>query len=266
MGIELNTIVEEVTALTRTHWQALAQRHGIFVTLRRSLRDGLPPCEGDAGTVRDALVRLVLDATEAMPEGGTLTIRTDSARRGDGKREAFVEIRDSARTRGTDIATLGGVLQRQGGDLSVQALPGGGTTIRMAFAASGRAHRVPGMPAPMKILLIDDDIHILDSTQIVLELDGHDVAIAAGGAEGVDAALKADADGAPFDVVITDLGMPGMDGHAVAGAIKQARPATHVILMTGWGDSAGQGAADFVIGKPPKPEEINQILARCAGA
>jgi CheY-like chemotaxis protein len=264
MGIELNTIVENVTELTRARWSALASSRGVFVTLRRSLRDGLPPCDGDAGTVRDALVRLVLDATDAMPDGGTLTIRTDSARRGDGKREAFVEVRDTGARPARDLAALDDVLRHQGGRLTVEAAPEGGTAVRLAFAASGHRPRMFVMPEPMKILLIDDDAFILDSTQIVLELDGHEVAIASSGAEGVEAAARAAAAGTPFDVVFTDLGMPGMNGHEVAAALKAARPETRVVLMTGWGDGAGRGDADFLLGKPPQPEAINRVLAECA--
>ena len=85
------------------------------------------------------------------------------------------------------------------------------------------------------MLLIDDDPVLLTSLREVLELEGHEVHTANGGRQGIDAflaALKADQ---AFPVVITDLGMPHVDGRAVAAAIKAVAPETTVIMLTGWG-------------------------------
>ena len=75
----------------------------------------------------------------------------------------------------------------------------------------------------------------------------------------------------PYEVVITDLGMPGMDGHAVTRAIKAESPHTPVIMMTGWGtlmndegDSVIQ--ADALLPKPPRLQELNELLLRVTGA
>jgi CheY-like chemotaxis protein len=265
MSVELNRIVETVTDQTRADWSALARRRGVLVTLRRSLDAGSPRCKGDAEQISQVVVALVNRAADAMAEGGTLTIRTDTARAENGQREAVVEVRDSCAGAGAHedrICAIGAMVKRQGGKLSVADAPGGGTIVRVAFAAERRRTRLFGMPEPRNILLVDDDESILDSTTIVLELDGHTVAAATNGEDGVALAARAATDGKPFDVVITDLTMPGMDGHAVAAAIKAKSPGTSVILMTGL--VADKGPADHVVNKPPQIEEINRLLLACA--
>jgi len=104
----------------------------------------------------------------------------------------------------------------------------------------------------------------------VLVHDGHQVQTASGGRVGIDAfrdALKA---GKPFPVVITDLGMPHVDGRAVAAAIKAAAPSTSIIMLTGWGQrlvASGETPADVfaVVSKPPRIAELRQVIAECTG-
>jgi len=103
-----------------------------------------------------------------------------------------------------------------------------------------------------------------------LERDGHHVETADGGRDGVAAFLKAAKDGAAFDVVITDLGMPYVDGSQVARLVKAAVPGTPVILLTGWGMKAGReeripGYVDVAIGKPPKLRQVRAALRKVVG-
>ena len=87
----------------------------------------------------------------------------------------------------------------------------------------------------MRILIIDDDPLLLKSLRDALETDGHEVVSANGGQAGIDAFVESHAEGRPFPVVITDLGMPHVDGRKVASTIKAAVPATLVLMLTGWG-------------------------------
>ncbi len=100
----------------------------------------------------------------------------------------------------------------------------------------------------------------------VLEKDGHTVEVADGGAAGLAAFQAALAQGRPFDVVITDLGMPYVDGREVAREIKKTAPGTPVVLMSGWGvflDSERiPPQVDAVVSKPPQMEELRRVLAR----
>jgi DNA-binding response OmpR family regulator len=88
---------------------------------------------------------------------------------------------------------------------------------------------------PLRVLVVDDDPLVLKSLRDTLEADGHGVTTADGGQAGIDAFLAARAQSNPFPVVITDLGMPYVDGRKVSSAIKSAAPGTTVLLLTGWG-------------------------------
>lgn len=119
---------------------------------------------------------------------------------------------------------------------------------------------------PLRVLCIDDDSHVLHSVREVLRADGHTVQAEEDGASGI-AAFMAALDGAdPFDLVVTDLGMPGMDGRDVARRIKERAPGTPVILLTGWGegmsaDETRPPNVDLVLSKPARIGDL-----RCAFA
>ncbi|MES1196798.1 MAG: response regulator, partial [Steroidobacter sp.] len=129
-------------------------------------------------------------------------------------------------------------------------------------------HRVELLrpPRPLSLLVIDDDPIIIESLTEVLRRDGHQVVSANSGAAGIDTFTNARREGNVFDAVITDLGMPYVDGRAVAAAIKAASPATPVLLLTGWGqrllaDNDVPPHVDRILNKPPKLEELRRVLA-----
>ena len=118
------------------------------------------------------------------------------------------------------------------------------------------------------ILIVDDDPLLIKSLRDALETDGHVVTPANGGQAGIDTFEKAKAAGEVFDVVITDLGMPNVDGRRVAVAIKQASHSTPVIMLTGWGQRLNTEGdippgVDKVLSKPPKLRELREALAQC---
>jgi CheY-like chemotaxis protein len=118
----------------------------------------------------------------------------------------------------------------------------------------------------LSILIVDDDPLVLESLGAALGSDGHKVTAADGGQAGVDAFSAAHRRGAKFDAVITDLGMPHVDGRRVAAAIKAIAPATPVILLTGWGqrlvdDGDIPEHVDHVLNKPPKLRDLRAALS-----
>ena len=119
-----------------------------------------------------------------------------------------------------------------------------------------------------RVLVLDDDLLVLQTLKAMLQSGGDDVVAADGGQAGIDAFVAAQAGGAAFDIVFTDLGMPHVDGHTVAARIKQVSPSTPVVLLTGWGQSGPDGKrpenVDLVMSKPPKLREIREVLARFA--
>jgi DNA-binding response OmpR family regulator len=120
---------------------------------------------------------------------------------------------------------------------------------------------------PQRILLVDDDPLILEACRSALEGDGHTVIVARGGQAGIEAFQAAESHGIPFDTVITDLGMPHVDGRQVAMSVKTLAPARPVIMLTGWGhqmDARGDlpQHVDAVLGKPPILAELRAVLAQ----
>ncbi|HXB58063.1 MAG TPA: response regulator, partial [Candidatus Acidoferrales bacterium] len=101
----------------------------------------------------------------------------------------------------------------------------------------------------------------------ILERDGHNVETADGGEAGIVGFRQAIQQGKPFDAVITNLGMPYVDGREVAKIIKQESPETPIVLLTGWGAFIKDGATapsdfDGVLSKPPRLSRVREMLWR----
>ncbi len=176
---------------------------------------------------------------------------------------------------GLGLAMVYGMVRRHHGEIEIDSAIGTGTTVRMIFPAAVDAASKPGQPEAMRpaptflrILVVDDDPLVIKSLRDILETDGHTVTAAAGGQAGIDAFIAGKGNNQPFAVVISDLGMPNVDGRKVARAIKAASPATPIILLTGWGQRlTAEGDipphVDYVLNKPPKLLELRDTLARC---
>jgi CheY-like chemotaxis protein len=127
------------------------------------------------------------------------------------------------------------------------------------------------MPEPTRILIVDDDPVLTKSLCDTLQSDDCVINAAAGGQAGIDAFQIALQNKQPFAVVITDLGMHGVDGRQVVGAIKKMSPSTPIILLTGWGqwfDNRGEAPlpVNCILTKPPKLAELRAALAQCLQA
>ncbi len=167
---------------------------------------------GDEVELRDALTNLVFNAVDAMPEGGTLTLRTRPVVDGDGRATVRIEVGDSGvgmdedtrrrciepffttkgeRGTGLGLASVYGMLQRHSAALEVDSVPGKGTTMRMIFPAFAEDAATPRSQLAahvslrkLRILVIDDDPILIRSLLDVLEADGHRLETALGGAGG----------------------------------------------------------------------------------
>ena len=294
--VRLNVLVRQVVELTRARWSDMAQQRGTVIEVVMDLADDLPTILGIESEIREALTNLVLNAVDAMPEGGALTVR--SRLQASPTPQACVEITDTGvgmdeetrkrclepfyttkgeRGTGLGLAMVYGILQRHSAALDIRSAPGQGTTMSLRFAAT-EASEVPvpagpetgSTPQCLRILVVDDDPLLLKSLQDTLESEGHAVQIANGGQAGIDAVAAAQEMAAPFSVVITDLGMPYVDGRKVASAVKQSSPGTPVILLTGWGERLVADGnipenVDEVLSKPPKLRELRASLALHGG-
>jgi len=288
--VRLNELIGQVTELTRARWQTIPQEHGMVIELRTVLASPPPNVMGIESEIREALTNLIFNGVDAMPRGGTLTLCT---RPGDNAK-VLLEITDTGtgmdedtrrrclepffttkgeRGTGLGLAMVYGIMRRHGGSIDIDSAPGAGTTIRLVFDRAASAmpavaevHRKP--PDGLTILLIDDDLNVLKSLRETLELDGHTLLMANGGEAGIEMfhAAERDRGVGAISAVITDLGMPHVDGRAVARAIKTASPGTPVILLTGWGERLmAEGNVpmhvDRVLSKPPRLTMLRQALA-----
>jgi len=288
LPVDLNKVLQQVVDLTRASWNDMPQERGILIRLVRDLEPRLPGVLGAESEIRDALTNLVLNAVDAMPEGGTLTVRSrESAGRvlvevcdtGIGMTEAvrnrclepFFTTKGERGT-GLGLAMVYGMSQRHGADLEIQSETGVGTTLRLIFPVASMS--APGLDnthvrpvGQLRILLVDDDPLILQSLQDALGGDGHFVSVAEGGQAGIDAFNVAEQSGAQFDFVITDLGMPYVDGRTVAANIKSRAAGVPVVLLTGWAyrlqaENDRPQHVDCVLSKPPNLAELRAALAR----
>jgi signal transduction histidine kinase len=290
--VNLNKLVQQVIDLTRARWSDMQQQQGGVIDVKAILDPDLPATMGVEGEIREALTNLIFNAVDAMPAGGTLTASTGTVSVEGPPRHVYVEVRDTGtgmdeetrrrifepffttkgeRGTGLGMAMVYGVVQRHSAEIEIDSAPGAGTAARLIFlartpmAADTAVKHAAAKAKALRILIADDDPFVLDSMQTVLELDGHDVTIAGGGQEAIDALQEGDN---RFDVVISDLGMPHVDGNQVARAVKSISPSTCVVLLTGWGrrmnaDGAMPQNVDFVLSKPPELNELRAVLARC---
>nr|WP_233410476.1 ATP-binding protein [Rugamonas sp. CCM 8940] len=298
LPVDANQLVRQVVDLTRARWSDMPLQRGIVITLALELAPDLPAVMGIEGEIREALTNLIFNGVDAMPDGGTLTLRTRLAPPGVGAGAPLphvaIEVCDSGvgmaeatrrrclepffttkgeRGTGLGLAMVYGMTERHGASIEIDTALHKGTTLRLNFLAqsgSDGAAAAPAsyqIPANLRILVVDDDPMVLKSLRDILEIDGHEVVAADGGQAGIDHFNRAMDAGSSYSVVITDLGMPYIDGRKVASAIKLRAPATPVILLTGWGqrlvsDGDNPMYVDCVLSKPPKLRELREGLCK----
>jgi signal transduction histidine kinase/ActR/RegA family two-component response regulator len=296
-AVNINRAIEQVVNLTRPRWSDQPQQRGTVVDLQLELAPDLPEIMGADNEIRDALTNLLFNAVDAMPAGGTLTIRTFTVNRQADTKYVVIEVSDTGvgmdedtrrrclepfyttkgeRGTGLGLAMVYGMVQRHSAELEIDSAPGHGATMRLIFAAASAATAettrvMPALAAsrPLRILLVDDDPMLIRSLQDSLQEDGHSITATHGGQAGIEAFTSALQAGEAFDLVITDLGMPYVDGRKVAAAIKALSPLTPVIMLTGWGqrliaENEIPAHVDKVLSKPPRLQELRTAFLELA--
>jgi signal transduction histidine kinase/ActR/RegA family two-component response regulator len=297
--VDLNMTVQQAVDLARPRWRDIPQQRGIIIDLRTDLDSKLNLVHGNESEIRQALVNLIINAVDALPQGGSLMLRTRqglngvATRNGSGRQSAQIEVIDTglgmdAETRrrclepfystkgsrgtGLGLAMVFGVMERHDGRIEIDSALGRGTTIRLVFPTiemrSLEVIAEPVEPAsigPLKVLCIDDEPLVLQVMEDLLGNLGHKTQTAAGAVQGLHLFRDAVERRQAFDVVITDLGMPGMDGRTLAAQLKTESPETPIILLTGWGmflngEERVPSVVDQVLAKPPSLNEVQQGL------
>lgn len=283
--VNLNDVIGDAMQVTRHRWESQAQERGIFYMIDTKLSEGVT-VSGIRSELVDAVANMIFNALDAMPGGGPLTLATS---RRDGR--CFLDVIDEGvgmtpeqaghvfspfyTTKGEEGTGLGlavvyGVVKRHGGDVQVESAPGKGShfIVSLPYSADVAPPPPPREPAVdssrRRVLLVDDDATILDVIGEALREVGHEVHTCDSGA----AAIVAMTD-SPFDVLITDLGMPGVNGWDVARRARQLDPPLPVIVISGWGATITQeqlegAGVDLILPKPFRLEQIRKAIANIA--
>jgi len=286
LPVNLNQLVEQAVSLTQPRWKDQALASGITIRVETDLNQ-LPLVGGNEAEIREVLTNLIFNAVDAMPQGGTITLRTrpDDAHvvleisdTGTGMTE---EVRQRClepffstkgkRGTGLGLSMVYGIIQRHHGTLVIESEPGEGTTFTIRLPvqkeqkAGTRRQETEGPSRRLQILVVDDEPPVRAVVTDYLTGDGHSVESATNGSEGLQKFL-----GGWFDVVVTDQAMPEMAGDQLAAAIKRVAPNKPVILLTGFGDlmiAAGErpGGVDIILSKPVTLNALRQALAKVMG-
>jgi len=283
--VDIAQIVEQSLKVTETQWRGKAEAAGIQLAVEKQLTQGLK-VRGVESELREVLICMILNALDAMPNGGTLRLASGLQ---DGR--VFIEVSDTGcgmtedvqkrvfdpffTTKGLNGSGLGlsvayGIISGHGGEIDVQSEVGKGTTFAILLppAPTKEPLRVQEEPPKLKstvaanVLVVDDDEKIQEVLKSMLSAGGHNAQTASSGEEALEHVGTTD-----FDLVLTDLAMPTMTGWEVAEKIKQIKPRTIVGIVTGFGaypDEQKMRAhgVDLHIGKPMRLHELQNMVSQ----
>ena len=271
-GADLAETVKQAIELTKPRWSDQARAEGRQIQIQTQLT----PVKVALGVsdVREILTNLIFNAVDAIAGSGSITIRART-----NNHAAILEVEDSGTgmseevrakcletfftTKGKNGSGLGlgmvqGIVRDNGGDIAIQSAPGEGTTftIHLPLQSDGEAAEVNNhdnrLGRKLHVLVVDDDEDVRKITCAMLRKDGHTFASAVDGKEGY-ARFLADY----YDLVVTDLAMPHVDGRQLARSIHKRAPEKPILMFTGFGDSMKANG--------DKPEGVSALLNKPCG-
>ena len=279
--LDVNEVVEGVLKMVESRRVELEQTKSIAIKEEQVLGT-VGGVSGDAAELREALLNILFNAFDAMPTGGKLTVKSEQDENWVqiSIKDTGIGIPDKVKSKifqpffttkaskgsGLGLSVTYGIIARHGGMIKFDSEVGKGTTfsIRLPLAPESLKQeakkRKTFTAKPANILTVDDEPEVLKALDLSLEYFGHWVKGFTSGAE----AVKAFKDG-NYDLVITDLGMPGMSGWDVARAIKKMKPDMPVLLITGWVidlDEEQKKLVDGVIAKPFSRDSISSSISQ----
>lgn len=280
--VDLNAVLRDVVAMTQPKWRDESRANGGAIEIQTALGN-IPSTLGNPHDLHRLFSNLIFNAVEAMPAGGTLSLST----RLEGDRivvtmvdtgvgmtpEVQARISEPFFTtkgegRGLGLGIVRGILSRFEGELTVDSRPGSGTTFTLSFPVSrpeSRRQITKSRPVkggtPGRILVVEDDDRNRRLFEEALTVCGHQVVGVPDGETALDR-FRRD----PFDLIVTDLAMPGISGWEVAKGVRSEDPDVRIILVSGWGIQQGteqirECGIDRVLSKPCHMKELQQAVA-----
>jgi signal transduction histidine kinase len=283
---DLREIAGMMPALVRPRWTEASECRGVTFQVVVDAHE-VPPVHVVVAEIRELLLNLLFNAVDAMPEGGRITITTRQAEDGwaeiavadEGSgmseetcRQAFQPFYSTKGKHGSGLglSVCRTIAHRHGASLDVTSAPGVGTTFVLRLppatpdlVANGPRPTSDRSVAPIatqRVLFVDDEADVRESVGQLLRALGHEVSIADSGSAAIAMACRQH-----IDVLITDFGMPDMNGLIVAQRFGVLAPQVPVVLLSGWGiDHASRPAnVRSVIGKPVTMKALSEAIAVC---
>jgi signal transduction histidine kinase/DNA-binding response OmpR family regulator len=273
-SVDVNDVLQNAVEVTRPRWKDESETRGIRVNVHLELGE-IPPVRGSTGELVQVVTNLIFNAVDAMPEGGELTLKSFLAGNAIGLEvsdtgigmskevkenlfQPFFSTKGNGYGLGTSIVY--GIVTRYGGEIQVNSEEGKGTTFLLSLPVANDpsevqpSQKVPRKKkkkqGPAKVLVVEDNDLNRDMFGRYLTELGHDAVLASDGKEMLPILERES-----FDLVITDLSMPGISGWQVAEKVKKQNPRVPVILVSGWAIQQGDARlreswVDFVLQKP----------------
>jgi len=257
--LDLNDVIADVEKMLR-------RLLGADIELRFRPAEGLGQLRADAGQVEQVLLNLIVNARDAMPDGGRITIETENVEIGDRSEipsgsyvlltvsdtgsgmdaktssrifEPFFTTKELGRGTGLGLSTVHGIVKQSEGHIAVQSELGQGTTFRIHFprvsagqevSKSTASHAQPARGTEA-ILVVDDDASLRGLVSEILRLHGYTVVEVNNGET---ALTMLENDGSVIDAVVTDVVMPNLNGRELARRVAKIRPNLPMLLMSGY--------------------------------
>jgi PAS domain S-box-containing protein len=286
--LDLNRLVSEASDM-------LFRTIGVTVRIETVLTEGLWPALVDPTQIELVLLNLAINARDAMPEGGRLTIRTTNVSRDDAPRdlaagdyvlisvsdtgegmseevlrravEPFFTTKELGKGSGLGLSMVHGVATQSGGGLHIDSRLGRGTTINV-YLPRARRHSAAARerePPPVAVheratlMVVDDDPDVREVAVSSLESLGYHMLAAENGPAALDLLARS----GPVDLLIVDMAMPGMNGVELIRRARERQGDLRAMLVTGYADVTGFAPAegDLVLQKPYRLERLAENVA-----
>lgn len=281
-SVALNQLIEQAVSLTQPKWKDQALATGRTIAVEMDL-EKVPTIAGNPAELREVFTNLIFNAVDAMPSGGTITLRSYRLQErvgfelidtGTGMTE---EVRarclepffstKGERGTGLGLSTTFGVIKRHDAELEIESEPGRGTTFRISFPSqvkmfTAAAASEIAVPCRLRVLVVDDEPVPRDVVRQYLTADGHDVVTTMSGQEAIERFEAGE-----FDLVVTDHAMPGMNGSQLAEALKAMRASQPILMLTGFTDpkldpKEKPAGVDLILTKPIPQKELREAVAQ----